>query len=96
MIKIIDGVREESEVFTQVQLEKIESSYSISIKENVESANDEEFRRAIKAMIEAVGAHLGRKKGEFISALKQKLGSDYVATIENYGLNFHILEMKFD
>lgn len=96
MIKIIDGVKEESEVFTQVQLEKIESSYSISIKENVESANDEEFRRAIKAMIEAVGAHLGRKKGEFISALKQKLGSDYVATIENYGLNFHILEMKFD
>ncbi len=96
MIKIMNDMKQNNTLFSDIQLQKNEEKYNLFIYDAIESANEDEFRRSIKTVIESVGTHLGQKRGEFISSLKQKLGDDYVSTIENYGLNFHMLEMKFD
>lgn len=96
MKKIIDNIKADYELFSKTNVEKKQDSYDISFSGSIEAISDEEFRRALKALIEHVGAHLGKKRGEFISELKRKLGDSLVKRIENLGLNFHMLEMKFD
>lgn len=96
MIKIMGNVKQANTLFSDIQIQKNQEKYNLFIYDTIESASDEEFRKSIKKLIESVGAHLGQKRGEFISSLKLKLGEDYVSTIENYGLNFHMLEMRFD
>lgn len=96
MKKIIDNIKSDYELFSKTNVEKKQDSYDISFSGSIEAISDEEFRRALKALIEHVGAHLGKKRGEFISELKRKLGDSLVKRIENLGLNFHMLEMKFD
>jgi len=94
--KMSSAVEETHPLLRKVSITKNEKSHSVSFESSFESSNDEEFRKSIKALIEAVGSHLGRKKGDFIQELKKKLGKEYVTTIENMGLNFHILEMRFN
>lgn len=89
-------VEKNNSIFEKILLQKDEKSYDISFTDSIESATNEEFRKSIKSIIEAVGSHLGRKKGDFITELKKNLGIPYVTAIENTGLNFHILEMKFN
>ena len=96
MIKMINSIEKNNPIYKSINLKKEDESYSISFEENIESSDDEEFRKSVKALIEAVGKHLGRKKGDFINELKKKLGKEYVESIEQMGLNFHILEMRFD
>ncbi|MBS3778173.1 MAG: hypothetical protein KGY50_02630 [Candidatus Thermoplasmatota archaeon] len=96
MIKMTNVVKENNPLFETINLTKEGDSYSLSFEKNIERVVDEEFRKAIKALIEAVGKHLGNKKGSFINELKEKLGKEYVSSIENMGLNFHILEMRFN
>ena len=96
MIKMINSIEKNNPIYKSINLKKEDESYSISFEENIESIDDEEFRKSVKALIEAVGKHLGRKKGDFINELKKKLGKEYVESIEQMGLNFHILEMRFD
>ncbi len=96
MKKIISNVKTDYELFSKVQIDKNQESIHITFSGAVESIDDVEFRKALKALIESVGAHLGKKRGEFISELKKKLGDKFVTRLESYGLNFHMLEMKFD
>ena len=96
MMKIMNDLKQKNTLFSDIQLQKNQEKYNLFIYDAIESANEDEFRKSIKTVIESVGTHLGQKRGEFISSLKQKLGDDCVSTIENYGLNFHMLEMRFD
>ncbi len=96
IIKLIDHIEKNHTLYEKIQLQKDSETYSLTFLDEVESISDEEFKKSIKSLIEAVGAHLGKKKGDFIEELKRKLGRDYVALIENMGLNFHMLEMKFN
>ena len=96
MIKLLDNVKEGNWILSDIHIEKNQEKYNLFIYDTIESANDDEFRKSIKFLIESVGIHLGEKRGEFISSLKRQLGNEYVTTIEKYGLNFHILEMRFD
>lgn len=94
--EMMEKVEKNNSIFEKILLQKDEKAYDISFTESIESATNEEFRKSIKSIIEAVGSHLGRKKGDFITELKKNLGTPYVTAIEKTGLNFHILEMKFN
>ncbi|MDG6218626.1 MAG: hypothetical protein QCI00_04205, partial [Candidatus Thermoplasmatota archaeon] len=96
MTKLINEAKKTHILYEKIQLQKINETYSLRFLDQIESSNDEQFRKSIKALIEAVGAHLGQKKRDFIEELKRNLGKEYVLFIENLGLNFHILEMKFN
>ena len=96
MTKILGNMAKTDNAFSEVTLEKYQNDYKLIISDDVESFNDPLYRKSMKSLIDSVGSHLGQKKGEFISTLKKKLGNEYVSAIEKYGLNFHMLEMKFD
>lgn len=69
--------------------------YNIIIDDDFESIDSDTFRQIIRSLIENIGIHLGHKRKNFIEELKRELGEEYADEIENYGINFHILEMKF-
>jgi hypothetical protein len=95
MIKMIDMVKQKESLFQLLELEKKKKDYTLTFSSDFEMVTDDELRRSIKALIQVVGSHLGKKKGDFIHELKQKLGKDYVLSIEKLGLNFHMLEIRF-
>jgi hypothetical protein len=96
MVKMIDNVKQSHPLLEKIGLSKNEDNYSLQFDDDFESSNENELRKTVKALIQAVGAHLGRKRGDFIDELKKKLGKDFVSTLENMGINFHILEMKLN
>lgn len=95
MMKMIDVVKQNQSLFQLLEMKKTDDEYTLSFSTDFEMVNNDDLRKAIKALIQAVGAHLGRKKGDFINELKLQLGKDYVSSIEKLGLNFHMLEIKF-
>lgn len=96
IIKLINDVKKTHILYETIQLQKTNETYSLTFLDGIESSTDEQFRKSIKALIEAVGTHLGAKKKDFIKELKKRLGNEYVSLLEKKGFNFHILEMKFN
>lgn len=96
MIKMLDSTKKKYSLLNNVQLQKTGKDYQLSFSDDFKNVNEEEFRKTLKSLIQAVGAHLGRKRKDFIEELKKKLGNEHVSSIENIGLNFHILEMKYN
>ena len=96
MIKMLDNVKQSHSLLEKIKLSKTPDNYSLQFADDFESSNENELRKTVKALIQAVGAHLGRKRGDFIDELKKKLGKDFVSSLENMGINFHILEMKLN
>ena len=96
MKKLIIELKEQNEIFTSIQMEEKNGSFQIDFLKDMESFHEESVRKAMKALIQAVGMHLKRKQAAFTYELKKLLGEEYVSTIEELGINFHIFELKFD
>lgn len=96
MKKLMNEVEKTHVLYEKIEFQKSNETYSLTFLDEIESSTDEQFRKSIKALIEAVGTHLGTKKRDFIKELKKRVGNEYVTLLEKKGLNFHILEMKFN
>ena len=96
MMKMLDNVKKTHPLLTKIQISKNKDGYSLQFSNNFDSEDENDFRKTVKSLIQAVGAHLGKKRGDFIDELKKKLGKDYVSSFERMGLNFHMLEMKLN
>lgn len=96
MMKMLDNVKKTHPLLTKIQISKNKDDYSLQFANDFDSADESDFRKTVKSLIQAVGAHLGKKRGDFIDELKKKLGKEYVSSFERMGLNFHMLEMKLN
>ena len=96
MMKMLDNVKKTHPLLTKIQISKNKNDYSLQFANDFDSADESDFRKTVKSLIQAVGAHLGKKRGDFIDELKKKLGKEYVSSFERMGLNFHMLEMKLN
>jgi len=96
MMKMIGNVKKSHDLLTKIQISKNKDNFSLQFADDFNSADETDFQKTAKSLIQAVGAHLGKKRGDFIEELKKKLGKEYVSSFERMGLNFHILEMKLN
>jgi hypothetical protein len=96
MKKIIFAIQQNNNLLDGMNLTSESGFYEITWQQHFESLSDEDCKKIIKQLVQAVGSHLGAKRSGFIQDLKKALGKEYVECIEKLGFNFHMMEIKFD
>jgi hypothetical protein len=95
MKRIINEIKDQNEILNAIELDDNNGSFQSVFSKNVDSYDEASVRKAMKELIQKVGANLERKQSSYITELKKLLGEDYVASMEDLGVNFHIFELKF-
>jgi hypothetical protein len=70
--------------------------YRIDILSDINYVDGKTFGKAIHHIIMEVGSNLGDKTPSFVTDLKELLGKDYYHAMETMGVNFHLLELRYE
>jgi len=75
----------------------MQNDYNISIMTNLGGISELEARRAIQKLLEEIIIALGTELGDhFINEFKKSIDGDCLLTIEDIGVNLHILHLRQD
>lgn len=99
MDSVIKKLEEKHDVLKYIRIEKsqqVEGADAINIMPEINSVKSDNLGKAIQGIMKMIHANLEGKNEEFLEKFKNKLGDEYLAEIENMGVNLYLLQLKFD